>query len=62
MAEVKQEVIKMIQDLPDEVSLEDIMAELYFMLQVDAGMNELDEGMGIPHEEVEKRISKWLIG
>ncbi len=60
MAEVKQQVIKMIQDLPNDISVEDIMAELYFRLQVDAGLKELDEGKGIPHEEVEKRISKWL--
>jgi predicted transcriptional regulator len=50
----------MIQSLPDEVTLDDIMAELYFKLQVDAGLKELDEGKGIPHEEVEKRMSKWL--
>jgi len=48
MLGVKQEVIKM------------IMAELYFKSQVDAGLKELDEGKGIPHEEVEKRMSKWL--
>lgn len=60
MAGVKQQVIKMIQNLPDEVSVDDIMAELYFRLQVDAGLKELDEGKGIPHEEVEKQMSKWL--
>ena len=60
MAAVKQQVIKMIQSLPEEVSIDDIMAELYFKLQVDAGLKELDEGKGIPHEEVEKRMSKWL--
>ncbi len=60
MLGVKKEVIKMIQSLPDEVTVDDIMAELYFKLQVDAGLNELDEGKGIPHEEVEKRMSKWL--
>lgn len=60
MAEVKQEVIKMIQNLPNDISVEDIMAELYFRLQVDAGLKELDEGKGIAHEEVEKRMSKWL--
>lgn len=60
MAEVKQQVIKMIQDLPNDISVEDIMAELYFRLQVDAGLKELDEGKGIAHEEVEKRMSKWL--
>lgn len=60
MQTVKQEVIKMIKTLPDKVTIDDIMAELYFKLQVDAGLRELDEGKGIPHEEVEKRMSKWL--
>ncbi|HBR16278.1 MAG TPA: hypothetical protein DD725_01515, partial [Deltaproteobacteria bacterium] len=60
MLGVKQEVIKMIQSLPNEVTIDDIMAELYFKSQVDAGLKELDEGKGIPHEEVEKRMSKWL--
>ncbi len=60
MAEIKQQVIQIIQSLPDGVTLDDIMAELYFKLQVDAGLKELDEGKGIPHEEVEKRMSKWL--
>lgn len=60
MAEIKQQVIQIIQSLPDDVTLDDILAELYFKLQVDAGLKELDEGEGIPHEEVEKRMSKWL--
>ena len=61
MAGVKQKVIQMIQTLPDEVTVDDIMAELYFKVQVDAGLKELDEGKAIPHEEVEKRMSRWLI-
>jgi predicted transcriptional regulator len=60
MADIKEKVIQMIKDLPEDVSLDEIMAELYFKLQVDAGLKELDEGKGIPHEEVEKRMSKWL--
>jgi len=60
MLGVKQEVIKLVQSLPDEVTVDDIMAVLYFKLQVDAGLKELDEGKGIPHQEVESRMSKWL--
>ena len=60
MASVKEQIIQIIQRLPDEASIDDIMAELYFKLQVDAGLKELDEGRGIPHKEVEKRMSKWL--
>lgn len=60
MAAVKQQVIQMIQSLPEDITVNDIMAELYFKLQVDAGLKELDEGEGIPHEEVKNRMSKWL--
>ena len=60
MLAVKQEVIQMIQSLPNEVTIDEIMAELYFKSQVDAGLKELDDGKGISHEEVEKRMSKWL--
>ncbi|MBI5407090.1 MAG: hypothetical protein A3G93_03720 [Nitrospinae bacterium RIFCSPLOWO2_12_FULL_45_22] len=60
MAGVKEQVIHMIQSLPEDSTIDDIMAELYFKLQVDAGLKELDEGKGIPHEEVKKRMSRWL--
>ncbi len=58
MAGIKQQVIQMIQSLPEDVTIDDVMAALYFKLQVDAGLKELDEGKGIPHEEIEKRMSK----
>ncbi len=60
MGAVKDQAIKIIQSLPEDVSLDEIMAKLYFKLQVDAGLMELDEGKGIAHEEVEKRMAKWL--
>lgn len=60
MAGVKERVIEMIQSLPEEVTIDDIMAKLFFRLRIDAGLKELDEGKGIPHEEIEKRMSKWL--
>ena len=50
----------MIQDMPKDISIEDIMAELYFRYQVDEGLRQLDEGEGVPHEEVEMRMEKWL--
>ncbi|MFH0948629.1 MAG: hypothetical protein V1833_06515 [Elusimicrobiota bacterium] len=60
MMDVRQQVVQMVQSLPENVTVDDIMAELYFKMQVDAGLKELDEGKGIPHEEVEERMSKWL--
>ena len=60
MSGVKEQVIRMIEALPDDVTIDDVLAEIYFKLQVDAGLKELDEGRGIAHEEVEERMSKWL--
>lgn len=60
MTMVKEEVIQMIQNMPKDISIEDIMAELYFRYQVGEGLRQLDEGKGISHEKVEKRMSKWL--
>jgi predicted transcriptional regulator len=60
MPGVKEKIIQMIESLPEDATVDDIIAELYFRLQVDAGLKELDEGKWIPHEDVEKRMSKWL--
>lgn len=56
----KQAVIEMIERLPDDVSVEEIMAELYFRQKVDEGLRQLDAGEGIDHEEAKRRLGKWL--
>jgi predicted transcriptional regulator len=60
MQTVRENVINMIKNMPRDVSIEDIMAALYFRYDVDQGLKQLDEGKGIAHEEVEKRMNKWL--
>lgn len=57
---VKEEVIKIIQELPENVTIEDIMNKLYVRAKIEAGLKELDEGKGIPHEEAMEKISEWL--
>ncbi len=57
---VKDQVIDLVRSLPEEVTIDDIMRELYFKIQVDKGLKELDEDRGIPHQEVERRMSRWL--
>jgi hypothetical protein len=60
MAGVKQQVIEMIEQLPDDVTTDDILAELYFKTQVDVGLGQLADGLVLPHENVEQRMAKWL--
>ena len=56
----KQAVVDMIQRLPDDASVEDIMAELYFRQKVDEGLRQLDAGEGVEHENAKRRLGKWL--
>ncbi len=56
----KEAVIEMIRHMPDDVSVPDIMAELSVRHEIEEGIRELDEGKGIPHEEVMTRMEKWL--
>jgi predicted transcriptional regulator len=61
MAEsVKQEALHIIERMPDESSLEDIMYELYFRARVDRGLREAKEGKLIPHDEVRRNLAEWL--
>ena len=60
MPNVKEDIIRMVQNMPEGVSVEDVMTELYFSCQVDEGLKELDSGKGISHREVEKLMVKWI--
>lgn len=50
----------MIERLPDDSSVEDIMAELYFRQKVDEGLRQLDAGEGVEHEDAKRKLEKWL--
>ena len=60
MPKVKNEVIQMIERLPDDAGIADIMAELYFRLKVETGLKELDEGKGVTQTVARDRLKKWL--
>ena len=60
MQSVKQNAIKVIEQLPDESTFEDIMEQLLFMQKVEEGLEDIRQGRVISHEDVKKRLSKWL--
>ena len=56
----KEIAIKTLQELPDDVSWEDIQERINFMAGVRRSLCELDDGKGIPHEKVKKEFAEWL--
>jgi predicted transcriptional regulator len=59
-ASAKDAILEMIRRLPDDVTVADVMAELYFRQKVDEGLRQLDTGQGIDHDEAKKRLGPWL--
>lgn len=57
---LKDEVKQIIDNLPDNCSLEDIQYTLYVRKKIQQGLEDVDKGNVISHEEMEKRMSKWL--
>ncbi len=59
----KEEIIRLMQELPEEARADEIIAEamdrLYVLYRIERGEKQIAEGKGIPHEEVRLRIQEW---
>ena len=56
----KEQMLKAIQELPDDATLEDAMELLYFLYKVERGIAQADTGHTISQTEARKRMERWL--
>jgi len=61
MASAKQQVESLLHKLPENCSLEDIQYHLYVLDKVRSGIEDARREGGVPQQEAEKRLRKWLI-
>jgi predicted transcriptional regulator len=57
----KQIVEDLLQRIPEDASLRDIIREIEFVSAVREGLAELDRGERIPLEQVERELPSWII-
>ena len=60
MATEKENIIRMIKDLPDDVSLDEVMYHLYVRQKILRGLEDVKHGRTYSHDEVKKMAEKWL--
>ena len=53
-------VLEAIKELPDDCSVELIAQRIEFIVAVQCGLEELDRGEGIPHEQIKRELASWL--
>jgi len=57
---IKEQAIKMISDLPENVDWEMVKERINFISAIRKGLDELDSGNGIPVDEIEKELDAWI--
>ncbi|HBB98844.1 MAG TPA: hypothetical protein DC054_25995 [Blastocatellia bacterium] len=56
-SQAKADIVRVIQDLPDDATVEDAMERLYFLSKVNRGLEQSDSET-ISHEEIKARFLK----
>jgi len=56
----KEIVLETIRAPPDDCSIDEIAERIEFMATMQKGLDQLDRGEGIPHDEVKKQLASWL--
>jgi hypothetical protein len=57
--EIKQQILKAIEELPDDASVEDAIDRLYLLYKIEKGLRQADGGELISQEEARRRMARW---
>jgi predicted transcriptional regulator len=55
----KEKLIATINEMPQDLDLEVLMERLVFIERVEKGLEQLNSGNTITHEQVKQRIKEW---
>ncbi len=63
MPQTKETVKALLERLPDDCSLDDVLYHLYVIQAVERGLEDVAQGRVIPHDVVAETLrSKWQVG
>ena len=60
MKTAKEEVLELLEQLPEDASLEDIQYHIYVRQKIQKGLDAGRKGKVVNQEEVERRMARWL--
>lgn len=58
MSQVKQDIVRVVQDLPEDATVEDAIERLYFLAKVERGLEQSEAGNTISHDEIKSRFPR----
>jgi hypothetical protein len=54
--QVKAEIVRLIQELPEDATFEDAIERLYFVAKIEQALEQSDAGKTASHEEIKSRF------
>ncbi len=52
----KKKIQRVVDQLPDDATIEDAIERLYFLTKIERGLQEADAGLTVLHAEAKKRL------
>lgn len=56
----KQIALDSIERLPDDASIETIAERMEFLAAIRKGLDQIERGQTVPHDEVKRQLATWL--
>ncbi len=56
----KENILGVINNLPQDTSIEEAMERLYLLSRIERGCREADNNIKLSHSDAKKRMEKWL--
>lgn len=60
MNTAKEQVKEILEELPEDTTLEDIQYHIYISKKIELGLKDVEKGRTLDQADIEKRMSKWL--
>lgn len=57
---IKRQVMALIEELPEEATLDEIEYHLYVRRKIERAENAIENGNVISHEAVKERVASWF--
>ena len=60
MSTAKEAVRRILDNVPEDASFEDIQYHIYVREKIENGLKDIEEGRLLTQEKVEQRMAEWL--
>lgn len=57
----KDKIINHIKNLPDSVTIDDILDQIILVEKIEQGIQQSNKNQIVPDDELDKRLGKWLV-